>query len=388
MSQTPAAPMKVCTLCKHDVSKKPRVKDPQGRYLCEPCFARSQQKAVAAAPAPAARAPVVPKAAPVQHAMTGGEAMFDAIDNGDAGGDMLLPEGYDPALVLAAVTAKPEAPVRAHQPAISPEGVKKKDKKGKAPPPFSCRHCGYDMSGSISTRCPECGKINMQPKDQGLLDDEREVRRNTYRRPFTLMLIGWLISALVLAFGKAGVGDVIFLCAMWGVVTVFGVFTFWVCSKMFLEYDAPWHITLLRLAGIFACSTVMPTAIAIAVGFPFVFGLTSTALTILLYKTELETDWWEAVGLAVAGWVIVRATELLLAVLIMRVAAAVGGGFAPGPATPPPPPPALVSPSDPSGTVYYDDDGDGVDDDTGKPVPKDAVPLEDVPMDGGEGGGE
>ncbi len=399
MSQTqvPGAPSKVCVLCKQDVSKKPRVKDPQGRYLCEPCFKQAEARSAApkAPQAPQPKAAAARQAAPAREmAGAGGgggeEVIFDAIDQGDAGlGDVMLPEGYDPAMALAAVKAQPEAPVRVHQPKTEGKDGKKGKNKGKPAPGFACRHCGYDMAGAISTRCPECGKVNMQPKDQGLVDDEREIRRNVYRRPFILMLIGWVLSAAVLAFSKAGVSEVVGLVVLWGIVTVFGVFTFWVCTKMFLEYDAPWHITLLRLAGIFACTTVLPTSIGFASGLGMVFGLAAIGLTVLLYMTELELELWEAIGLAIAGWVIVRVATLVIAVLMLRgMVGGGGGGAGGGTTTVVPSTPALVSPSDPSGTVYYDANTDGVDDDTGNPVPKDAVPIDEAPMDGGGDGEE
>lgn len=39
------APAKVCQICHQDCSKKPRVKDPQGRYSCEECVAQRQAEA-------------------------------------------------------------------------------------------------------------------------------------------------------------------------------------------------------------------------------------------------------------------------------------------------------------------------------------------------------
>jgi hypothetical protein len=41
------APVKVCVLCKQDVTALKRVKDPAGRYYCEPCYAKAQAAKVA-----------------------------------------------------------------------------------------------------------------------------------------------------------------------------------------------------------------------------------------------------------------------------------------------------------------------------------------------------
>jgi rubrerythrin len=371
MSQAASAPAKVCVLCKQDVSKKPRVKDPQGRYLCEPCFEKSQK----ATPKPAAAAPKpAPKPAPVP---ADDNPLLDSLDSlGDAGvGDMVLPEGYDPSLAMAAATAKPEAPVRAHQPMPVP-GQKEAKKKKKGAPAFACRHCGYDMAGSMTLRCPECGKMNMQPKSDALLDDARQIKRAMYIRPLVLTAIGLTISLIALVAGGAKAASYVVVFGGWLLAIPFGVFTFWICSLIFLEYDAPFHVTALRLAGIYACVGV-GDAIGYATGM-HVFGWASFGLLILLYMTELEMEKWEAIGMAIAGIVIKFAMIIGLAVVAGMIFGAVtgaAGGPVAGPAVAPTPTP-LVSPSNPS-AIYYDDNGDGVDDATGTPVPTDAVPADE-----------
>lgn len=45
------APAKVCMKCGVDVSTKPRVKDAQGRYLCQPCAAKAAPAAGGSQPA-------------------------------------------------------------------------------------------------------------------------------------------------------------------------------------------------------------------------------------------------------------------------------------------------------------------------------------------------
>ncbi|HEX2837116.1 MAG TPA: hypothetical protein VHN77_03205 [Phycisphaerales bacterium] len=387
MSQAASAPVKVCVNCNQDVSKKPRVKDPQGRYLCEPCFAATQAAPAKPAASPPQRAAAQPASKPAPKPAPKPQddnPLLDAIDTGEGeGGDMLLPEGYDPSLALAAATAKPEAPVRAHQP--KPQAGAK-GKKG--PLEFKCRHCGYNMAGAMSMRCPECGKMNMEPKNDVLADTAREVRMQTYRRPFILMGIGWTLSLIILAVGKVGWEAYAALGIGWLVAIPVGVLTFWVCSLIFLEYDAPFHITALRLAGIYACVGVSD-AIGYAIGMR-VFGFASLALMILLYMTELEMERWEAIAMAIAGGVI--KIILMIGIALGLAALFVGAGAVSGLGGPAPVP--LVSPSDPNRTQFFDADGDGRDDDTGIVIPADAMP-EDLlpPADGsqppvdGDGGG-
>lgn len=385
MSQAASAPVKVCVVCKQDVSKKPRVKDPHGRYLCEACYAQSEAKQKApAAPKPDVKtAPAAPQSAKPAKPAAADDPVFDSIEqlDEDGAGDMLLPEGYDPSLALAAATAKPEPAVRVPPPP-SKGG---KGKKGGPAAEFLCRHCGYNMAGALTMRCPECGKMNMSPKNDALLDTEREVRRNTYLRPVILTAIGLIGSLIALMVGGVGVEAYVVVFGFWLLSVPVGLLTFWICSLIFLEYDAPFHITALRLSGIYACVGILD-AIGYAAGM-HVFGWASFGLVILLYMTELEMERWEAVGMAIAGIVVKWVLFIALAVTAGMIFGAVTGG---GGVTPPTPAVStpLVSPSDPSGTVYYDDDGDGKDDVSGNPVPTDAEPVEDPSTTPDSGGGD
>ena len=47
MSAVPASPMKVCVVCRTDVAKLPRVKDPQGQYYCKGCYESARKQAAA-----------------------------------------------------------------------------------------------------------------------------------------------------------------------------------------------------------------------------------------------------------------------------------------------------------------------------------------------------
>lgn len=64
-SDVSTTPAKICQICKEDCSKKPRVKDAQGRYSCEACVAQRKAEAALLAgadpkPAPESRHPSKP----------------------------------------------------------------------------------------------------------------------------------------------------------------------------------------------------------------------------------------------------------------------------------------------------------------------------------------
>jgi hypothetical protein len=72
MSSPEVAPAKICVACGQDCANKPRIKDARGRYFCQPCFQKLEQKQKAAAAPPAAMAvataPKAPAARPAPRA--------------------------------------------------------------------------------------------------------------------------------------------------------------------------------------------------------------------------------------------------------------------------------------------------------------------------------
>jgi hypothetical protein len=65
----------------------------------------------------------------------------------------------------------------------------------------------------------------------------------------------------------------------------------------YLEYDAPWHATALRLAGVYAAALI-PSAIAIATRF-FLFDAFTFVLLCILYAKMLELEMSEAVVMCI-----------------------------------------------------------------------------------------
>jgi predicted nucleic acid-binding Zn ribbon protein len=106
MSETGAAPSKVCVVCGMNVADKPRVKDAAGRYMCKPCAekqtaARPSTGAVGkpgggASPRPSPK----PASGPIPLAGEGGGSGGAAGGGGGGGG------GFDP--VMAALVASSE----------------------------------------------------------------------------------------------------------------------------------------------------------------------------------------------------------------------------------------------------------------------------------------
>lgn len=86
---------KLCTVCGQDVSGKPRVKDPQGRYVCA---GECQQKLAAsagakpaakpAAAAPAVKAPPMPAEDDVMGRLINASPMINALNCGECGAPM------------------------------------------------------------------------------------------------------------------------------------------------------------------------------------------------------------------------------------------------------------------------------------------------------------
>jgi rubrerythrin len=403
MSHAPEKSARVCVACNIDVTKKPRVKDPQGRYFCEPCYAKAnkltQKRTGAPSTSTHAQQQSSKRAASAKASenLTNAEFALDRADDGTEG-EVLIPEGYDPSLVAAATSMQadvaPPPPSNAFVAKAKEREAKERAKgsKYKSVGAFKCRECGYNMAGVPSLKCPECGHANLSPKDDSLKQTERDVKVAMYKRPLVLMAIGWTISIIALVLSGASWEKYVGLGVWWLLSIPLGVLTFWVSTLIFLEYDAPWHVTAMRLAGIYAC-VMIADAIAMAVGVN-AFGYAALAFMILLYMTELEMEKWEAIAMAIVGFVLKIAGAIALVVLFARLfGGGITGGLAPPPRAGTPTSSGLVSKSNPNGPVYLDTNGDGRDDGTGAPVPADAVPVEsllppDSPDDGGSVDGE
>jgi len=172
----------------------------------------------------------------------------------------------------------------------------KKKKENKAATP-KCRHCGYDIRGLNTLTCPECGgKISMSRRDRDF-DDSRAVMRKAYLRPVIMTVVGVGATAAIYAAAGLSLAIIVHVVVL-AVVTAFSTFAFFLCCLLWIGFDAPMHLSALRLLGIFAVLWPLGTLYGILPGFISIILLLMTAVGLL--SSELELDLPDAVlfGLA------------------------------------------------------------------------------------------
>jgi hypothetical protein len=279
-TQPQGSKQRLCAVCGIDCTGKPRFKDPQGRYYCEPCQQKGAQKASAAAPV----AVTPPPADDVLPDL----AALAAVEQAAQGAVPVVPE-----LQLA-----PEAP------ASGPAPKRLRDPRLGPPPkkPAKCKACGYDLKGLKADKCPECGaKIVARVKADELEELSRQVAREAYTKPLIYMGIGLAGMATLLALTGAGVSEWIGAYVNWLVAIPVGLLAFWICCATFLGYDAPFHLTAMRLGGIFAITNMLWLLLQ---SIPIV-GWGATLITMLgMFMSELELDLTDAVIMTFINWLL------------------------------------------------------------------------------------
>jgi hypothetical protein len=302
---------KVCVVCKQDCSKRPRIKDPQGRYTCQACADKLAAKQQVAA-------------VPVGAASSGAKASEALPDEPELSIDLLAEEAKAQASVATdqVIDLSPAAPV----PAKSGRGGGKLPaypgmRKDEAP--SKCAKCGYSLAGSASLKCPECGHVTPPRDYKTLLDEQsRALARKTWLQPVIVGVICLAISAALQSIGPAGwVGAVVMLVG-WAVMIPIGLIAFFLCTLVFLEFDAPWGITSLRFGQILAIMTLpgaLLASLGLSGGVPVVGGILTFALMVTLCITILELEKADAIWLTL----VIVAVQIAVILGLAAVAAAI-----------------------------------------------------------------
>ncbi|MCG3123472.1 MAG: hypothetical protein GIKADHBN_01891 [Phycisphaerales bacterium] len=283
---------KICIVCKQDCSRKPRTKDAHGRYICGPCesaaVARRKSPQTGVGEAPRTAAPAVEEDEPFELEGFDPAAMQDLLKV-EAGA---APVGPPPTLTF-------EEPTSAD---VAEQGRK-------------CPKCGYNLRGLKGRTCPECGaearyKSGRTHAMESIEEERRTTVRMAYIRPISLAVGG--VIALAVIRGAQGRGeDLPGELVLLGIRVPVGIVAYLICCATFLGFNAPVHLTALRLAGVYA---VMAALWALVSGFPIgLFRLALLAVYIILLMTELELDRGDAIIMALlTGGVSIGITILIV----------------------------------------------------------------------------
>lgn len=286
-----ASVAKICVVCKQDCSKKPRIKDPQGRYTCQACAdKRAAKQQVAAVPAGAAA--------------SGAKASEAPLDEPELSIDLLAEEAQaqasvatDQVMDLSPAPAAPTKSARGGGKLPAYPGMRKDQV------PSKCAKCGYSLAGIASLKCPECGHVTPPRDYKTLLDEQsRALARKTWLTPIFVTAGVLTVCGILQAIGPLGwVGSVLML-VNWVIMIPVGLVAFFLCTLVFLDFDAPWGITTLRFGQILAIMMLPGALLAslgwVAGGIGIGGGIVSLALMVVLCITILEIEKVDAIWLS------------------------------------------------------------------------------------------
>ncbi len=342
-----ATPAKTCIKCGQDCSGKPRTKDAQGRYTCRECYDKLMA-ARAGAPAmvqPAkavevkplsAKAPVVKVTAkPVAAATPAADAYDDAppaeepeFTLGDgAGFGEGIPLDEDAAGIASAAAAQPTAcpgcgvflphgTVICTRCGMNTQTGKALGTAKLAGEGRQCIKCGYSLKGLKSMKCPECGTVNTvktREEKQREYDRKtsREVARNAYLKPVIAFAVGLTIAVLLASqLGADPKVAVVGLLLQYAVFVPIGVIVFFLFCLAWSGFDAPIHLSALRLAAVFAVTDAAAVP-SLVLGF-YAIGVLICVMALAIH-TLMDQDMPDSFILAVL---------LLIAKVVVYVALA------------------------------------------------------------------
>jgi len=279
---TPASPApsaKTCTRCGTDCNGKPRTKDLQGRYICQPCV--DKQQAMQAAPKPEASGEQARASTAIaDRAEPEGFNVFDLAPSANAAKVAPCPNCGLPVNEKAAVCVSCGYS-KAHG-----RTLKESDVPKSADPPRGvrqqCKKCGYDLRGLKSAKCPECGTLNNRPtRRERDKETSVEVARETYRKPLIYLAIGLIGMFLIRGLEQGGGPSHVLGYALgYAIQLPIGLAVYWVCCLIWIGFDAPVHLTVLRLAGIYALVDLIGTVLGVV---PILGGVIGWMLALFFY---------------------------------------------------------------------------------------------------------
>lgn len=295
MSST--APAKVCTRCGQDCAGKPRVKDQRGRYTCQPCYDQLKAERTAPTPSPAPIAPSEPEGFDVFALESSAEEpKTSPCRNCGAplaeSAVLCVSCGFNKKLGRTARESDVAAALPPPSPLATQRGRRTK-----------CGKCGYDLRGTTGPKCPECGASAMAPtREEKNRENSEAVRRDTYIKPLVYFAVGFGIVSLIQLL-SGGIDDLLFYAVGYAIQVPIGVAVYWVCCLIWIGFDAPVHVTALRLAGIYALVD-LASAIFSFVPIPIIGWVAPLLIYVGLLMDLLELDLQDAVIVALITFLV------------------------------------------------------------------------------------
>lgn len=302
---------KVCVRCGRDCAGRPRVKDAQGRYTCGECVeaikaarARGPARAVPAAPAATEPAPADDGLIALDDEPLPASLLGEGPRTcGNCG--MVLGSG---AVVCMGCGFNTETGSLVSTRLPPGEGKK-------------CSKCGYELSGLKTSRCPECGTLNLPPRRA---EQERRAAadtvRDAYLKPAIMAVVGCAIAAAVMG-ATEGTDAVVGYAILFAASYVVGLVVFWACSLIWIGFDAPMHLVALQLAGVYGVTDAASSLVDLIPVMPAFLGWIIVATVYIgLLMEVMEIELQDAVILGFVTFVVKFVIAMVLVASLLGAA--------------------------------------------------------------------
>lgn len=311
-----APPPKLCTRCGTDCAGKPRMKDQRGRYTCQACVDQLMAKKASAGRGQSAEG-ASEKATAVAPSEPDGFDVFDLAPDPKESKTAPCPNCGKPVSAQAAVCVACGFSKQLGR-LLRPSDTPKSDDlpRGKR---IQCKKCDYDLRGLKTARCPECGTINTNPtrreRDKA---NSAEIARETYLKPLMYLAVGLLGMCLIHAFRFGGGPDAVVAYGLgYAIQLVIGLIVYLSCCAIWIGFDAPMHLTVLRIAGIYALVDLIGTVLSFI---PIMGGIIGWIVGLLIYigllMDLLELDIQDTVIVALLTSVVRR---IVFTVIVLKL---------------------------------------------------------------------
>lgn len=281
---------KICVRCRRDCSTRPRLKDAAGRYICQECLDREQAAKAAAGPPPGgAPEPAEPEIIPLEGEATGIAVAGAAGARECPNCTMFLSAGA----VICSRCGFNTSTGKVF-------GTDTRASRGQA-----CLHCGYSLAGLKTPRCPECGALNT-PAERRRASEAKAARdtvRIAYVKPLIMFAVGFIISASVLGTVEDDWWALVAYLIKYAIYVPTGVLGFFVCCYLWLGFDAPLHLTALRLAAVYAVTDAVGSMLWF-LPIPFLAMVIALFVYVGLLADMLELELGDAVIVGFVTFVI------------------------------------------------------------------------------------
>jgi hypothetical protein len=286
------------------------VKDPQGRYLCQPCF-----DTVKAAKAERPRASPAPVDPPAEEGIFG-MVDLDALQPVETG-----PKPRELKVCPACGKAREKDSVVCVNCGFDDRagfqrgtGVGASSRKGGT---TTCPGCGYDLKGLKKPRCPECGKVLPLVTDREDRDAEsKSIARKAYLRPVLMFVIG-IMGLLILGAvrGHGGPDMIVRLLLTYAIGVPIGLLVYVICCLIWIGFNAPLHRVALSLAGIYAIVDLVGAVLGL-IPMAIIAWAGSVITYVGLLMEELDLDLVDAV---IVG-IVTSLAKVFLGVMLVALA--------------------------------------------------------------------